>query len=58
MRHLLTVPASVVAHANRRVLKISIPAGWLKWWRLFLARFVPRRKRGESIDESYRVETG
>ncbi|HPA06829.1 MAG TPA: IS1380 family transposase [Candidatus Hydrogenedentes bacterium] len=58
VRHLLTVPASVVAHANRRVLKISIPAGWLKWWRLFLARFVPRRKRGESIDESYRVETG
>jgi hypothetical protein len=25
----------------------------LRWWRLFLARFVPRRKRGKGLDEVY-----
>lgn len=53
IRHLLTVPATLVCHANRRRLKICIPAGLLNWWRLFLARFVPRRKRGEGTDEEY-----
>lgn len=53
IRHLLTVPATQVTHANRRKLRICIPAGMLRWWRLFLARFVPRRKRGEGLDEAY-----
>lgn len=53
IRHLLTIPATVVSHANRRRLKICVPAGWLRWWRLFLSRFVPRRKRGEGTDEAY-----
>jgi hypothetical protein len=25
----------------------------MRWWRLFLARFVPRRKRGEGTSEDY-----
>lgn len=53
IRHLLTIPATLVCHANRRRLKLCIPAGLLNWWRLFLARFVPRRKRGEGTDEAY-----
>jgi hypothetical protein len=53
IRHLLTVPATLVCHANRRKLRICLPAGMLRWWRLFLARFVPRRKRGEGTDEAY-----
>jgi hypothetical protein len=52
-RHLLTVPATQVSHANRRRLRICVPAGMLRWWRLFLTRFVPRRKRGEGVDEAY-----
>jgi hypothetical protein len=58
IRHLLTVPATVVAHANRQVLKLSIPAGWLKWWRLFMTKFIPRRKRGETILETYQADSG
>ncbi len=57
IRHLLTIPATSVAHANRRVLKLCIPAGWLKWWRLFLAKFVPRRKRGEGLLERYHLDS-
>jgi hypothetical protein len=25
----------------------------MRWWRLFLMRLVPRRKRGEGTDEVY-----
>jgi len=53
VRHLLTVPATQVTHANRRRLRICVPAGMLRWWRLFLTQFVPRRKRGEGTDEEY-----
>jgi hypothetical protein len=53
IRHLLTVPATPVCHANRRKLRICLPAGMMRWWRLFLARFVPRRKRGEGTSEDY-----
>jgi len=53
IRHLLTVPATQITHANRRRLRICLPAGMLRWWRLFLERFVPRRKRGEGIAEAY-----
>lgn len=53
IRHLLTVPATVVCHANRRKLRIAIPAGMMRWWRLFLTQLIPRRKRGEGTNESY-----
>ena len=57
IRHLLTIPATQVIHANRRKLRLCVPAGLMRWWRLFLARFVPRRKRGESVDEAYWLDT-
>lgn len=53
IRYLLTVPAAQITHANRRQLRICVPAGLMRWWRLFLARLVPRRKRGEGLDETY-----
>jgi len=53
IRNLLTVPATLVCHANRRKLRICLPAGMMRWWRLFLATCVPRRKQGEGTDESY-----
>ncbi len=56
IRNLLTIPAMQVLHANRRTLKLCIPAGWLAWWRLFLEKFVPKRKRGETTEESYSSE--
>lgn len=51
VRNLLTVPATQVLHANRRVLRLCVPAGWLRWWRLFLDQFVPPRKPGEKTAE-------
>lgn len=46
IRHLLTVPVSVSSHARYVVAQICIPAGWLRWWRLFVDRWVPKRKPG------------
>ncbi len=53
IRFLLTVPATLISHANRHRLRICVPAGMLRWWRLFLTRFIPRRRRGEGTDEDY-----
>lgn len=53
IRYMLTVPATQITHANRRKLRICIPAGMLRWWRLFLSKYVPRRKRGEGVEEAY-----
>lgn len=59
IRALLTVPAQQVLHANRRVLRLCVPAGWMRWWRLFLDAFVPKRKRGERAEEACaRIDPG
>jgi hypothetical protein len=46
IRHLLTVPVTVSRHARYVTATICIAAGWMKWWRLFLERWVPKRKPG------------
>jgi len=51
IRQLLTVPVSVSAHARYRVARICIPAGWLRWWRLFVDRWVPKRQPGRPARE-------
>jgi hypothetical protein len=56
IRHLLTVPVSVSRHARYEVAHICIPAGWLRWWRLFLGQWVPKRKAGRPVLEV--VDTG
>ncbi|MBQ9345377.1 MAG: hypothetical protein IJT88_09220 [Kiritimatiellae bacterium] len=38
---------SQVKHANRLRLKVCVPAGLLRWWRLFVQNHLPKRKRGE-----------
>jgi Transposase DDE domain group 1 len=51
IRHLLTVPVSLSQHARYAVARICIPAGWLRWWRLFVDQWVPKRKPGRPMME-------
>ena len=46
IRYLLTVPVSLSTHARYEVARICVPAGWLRWWRLFVDQWVPKRKPG------------
>lgn len=52
IRHLLTVPVSVSTHARYETAQICIPAGWLRWWRLFVDRWVPKRSPGRPTVEA------
>ena len=51
IRYLLTVPVTVSTHARYQVARICIPAGWLRWWRLFVGQWLPKRKAGRPIVE-------
>jgi DDE family transposase len=51
IRYLLTVPVSVSTHARYEVARICVPAGWLRWWRLFVDKWVPKRKPGRPAME-------
>ena len=51
IRHLLTVPVTISTHARYEVARICIPTGWLRWWRLFVDRWVPKRKTGRPAVE-------
>jgi hypothetical protein len=46
IRYLLTVPVKISRHARFVTATICVAAGWLKWWRLYLDRWVPKRKPG------------
>jgi hypothetical protein len=52
IRHLLTVPVTISRHARYTTATVCIGAGWLKWWRLFLERWVPKRKPGRPPKEA------
>jgi len=56
IRHLLTVPVTVSTHARYKVARICVPAGWMRWWRLFLEQWIPKRKPGhprvEAVDSA------
>jgi len=56
IRHLLTVPVTVSTHARSTVAKICVPAGWLRWWRLFVDQWLPKRPPGhprvEAVDSA------
>jgi len=56
MRYLLTVPVTVSTHARYESARICIPTGWLRWWRLFVEQWVPKRKPGRPAAET--VDTG
>jgi hypothetical protein len=51
IRHLLTVPVSVSTHARYTVARICVPTGWMRWWRLFLDQWLPKRKVGRPVME-------
>jgi hypothetical protein len=46
IRNLLIVPVKVSTHARRRVATLCVPAGWMRWWRLFLQEHGPKRTHG------------
>ena len=46
IRFWLTVPVKVSSHAHRRRARIFVPKAAMRWWRLFLQRHYPKRKRG------------
>jgi hypothetical protein len=52
IRHLLTLPVTVSTHARYDVARLCIPAGWLRWWRLFVDRWIPKRKGGRPVVEA------
>jgi hypothetical protein len=47
----LTVPVTVSTHARYTVAHICVPAGWMRWWRLFLDQWLPKRKAGRPVME-------
>ena len=51
IRQLLTLPVTVSTHARYDVARVCIPAGWLRWWRLFVDRCIPKRKSGRPVME-------
>jgi len=51
IRHLLTVPVTVSTHARYTVAHICVPSGWMRWWRLFLDQWLPKRKAGRPMME-------
>jgi hypothetical protein len=51
IRHLLTVPVTVSRHARYTVAHICVPTGWMRWWRLFLDQWLPKRKVGRPVME-------
>jgi len=46
IRHLLTVPVTVSSHARYKTAHVCVPAGWMRWWRLFLEQWIPKRQPG------------
>lgn len=46
IRNLLTVPVKVGMHARYRRATICVPAGWMRWWRVFLQDHGPKRTHG------------
>ena len=51
IRHLLTVPVSVSAHARYKTAHVCVPSGWMRWWRLFLDQWLPKRTAGRPVIE-------
>jgi hypothetical protein len=46
IRNLLIVPVKVSTHARKVRATICVPAGWMRWWRVFLQDHGPKRPHG------------
>ncbi len=42
IRHLLVLPVQIKRHARRLKACLFVPAGWVAWWRGFLAQLLPQ----------------
>jgi len=42
IRHLLLLPVEIKRHARRLKACLFVPAGWVAWWRGFLAELLPQ----------------
>jgi hypothetical protein len=42
IRHLLMIPVELTRHARQIKAALYVPAGWMAWWRGFLAQWLPR----------------
>lgn len=49
VRHLLLLPVELKRHARRLTACLFVPAGWLAWWRGFLAQLVPQCRQLGSV---------
>jgi hypothetical protein len=52
IRHLLLVPVEIKRHARQLKACLFVPAGWLAWWRGFLAEFLPQCRQLGAVVES------
>lgn len=46
IRHLLTLPVRISRHARYVRAWICVPAGWMRWFRLFRDEWIPKRPWG------------
>ncbi|MDR2849947.1 MAG: transposase [Verrucomicrobiota bacterium] len=55
IQNLLQVPAAQAKHANQTILKLGVPPSVERraWWEATLRKLVAKRKRGESLAESW-----
>jgi len=58
IRQMLTLPVKVSRHARTSTATICIPAGWLRWWRIFVDHCLPKRKPGRPSQEEISSGTG
>lgn len=42
LKQLMLMPASVIRHARYLLARIQVPAAWLQWWRMTMARLWPQ----------------
>ena len=42
IRHWLLVPVELKRHARQLKACLYLPAGWIAWWRGFLAQWLPQ----------------
>jgi len=42
IHHLLLIPVEIGRHARQIKASLYVPAGWVAWWRGFLAELLPK----------------
>lgn len=58
IRHLLTVPVVLKRHARYVVARVCVPAGWLRWWRLFVPELEEQRRKSPAGRKRHAAPAG